>query len=356
MIKKTVLYEKHIENNAKMVEYANYYLPISYQSTIKECLAVRNDSGIFDCSHMGIFSFNGKDSTNFLDFLVSANIKTLPLNKAIYTAILYENGTFVDDIIIYHIKEKQYLMVVNASNKEKNRLWIEKQKVNFDVTLQDWSESFSLLAIQGKKSPQYINKVFNDIYSQIPAFGIVSLNYENHTLYICKTGYTGEQGIEILCPNEIAINIFDTFVNKGVTPCGLAARDILRLEKGYSLYGNEINEKTNLIEAGLSWICDFSKEKFIGKETLERIKNNPELKKQKIIGFICDEKPIPRKDDIIINSNNQKIGYVTSGAFSPILKKGIGLAYISKDYDKKTCLIKTKRKILSVKITKRNIL
>jgi aminomethyltransferase len=351
-MKRTALYEVHKKLGAKLVDFHGWELPIQYNSILKEHIAVRESTGIFDCSHMGQIFVKGKDAHKFTDFLITNSFQNKEDGEGVYSPLLYENGTFVDDLICYALHPDKVLMIVNASNVDKDFEWMQKHSAEFDVELENASEEFSLLAIQGKTAASIIDQLFPDCYSNLKTFSVAEKTYAGAKCFIAKTGYTGEAGVEVIIKNEAAPALLEKCVELGVAPCGLGARDSLRLEKGYSLYGNEIDDTTNALEAGLKWTVKFDKGDFIGKEALLKIQE--EKPKRKLIGFKAKGRFIARHGDIVVDKNENPIGVVTSGIFSPSLKEPIGLAYINRDYAEDSIILKMNKKTGEAEITKRS--
>ncbi len=341
--------------NAHFINFCGWDMPVRFSSTLEEHLAVRSNVGIFDVSHMGNFILYGEDAYDAINLLIANDLKKIFPGQAIYTPLLYENGTFVDDIIVYFNNSKYFNIVVNAANIEKDYSWIKDnlQKRGFSAELQDVSSDHCLLAIQGRKSVEIISKLFSDHDQNLP-FHFSIVKYGGEEVMVANTGYTGEPGVEVWCKNAIAPELFENAVNLGALPCGLGARDSLRLEKGYSLYGHEITDKTNALEAGLGWAVALSKGDFIGKSALEKIK--AEGLKRKLTGLVMVEKVIPRSEYLVYDSDRegkQAIGEVTSGIYSPSLKKSIALAYIPKDYQKGEVFIDIRKELFTAQIHKR---
>lgn len=350
--KKIPLHDLHLKNGAKIVDFFGWEMPIQYSSIVKEHNAVRENVGIFDVSHMGEFLFKGKEAFDFVNSLISNNLNKIEIGKAMYSGMLYDNATFVDDVIVYLLEEEKILMVVNASNIDKDFQWVT-EKLHFssykdEVSLENVSDQYCLLAIQGKKSDSVIPEIFPNLQKKVP-FQFEVYPYENEHIIIANTGYTGEAGIEIFAAPEVAKKIFSKAVSLGVVPCGLGARDSLRLEKGYSLYGHEISDKINPFESGLMWTVDMEKD-FIGKDSLQKIIDAGAKKKLK--GLLL-EKGIARDGDSVFDQSGKEIGKVTSGTFSPSLKKGIALAFIHKDNQDKEIFVKIRDKQYPAKIVKR---
>jgi len=334
-MKKTALFDKHISLGAKMVSFAGFQMPIQYTSVTSEHLAVRNQAGIFDVSHMGQFVIQGVGSRELLQKVTTNDIYTLKDGNAQYSCMTNDHGGIVDDLIIYRIKEDKYFLVVNASNIDKD--WEHISKFNHNgVFMENISSQTSLIAIQGPKAIDILQKLTSIDLSEIPYYNFKIGNVSDvNDVIISNTGYTGSGGFEIYLPNECAQKIWDNLLCEGkqfgMLPCGLAARDTLRLEKGFCLYGNDIDDDTSPLEAGLGWITKFNKD-FVAKEILSKQKEEGIMRK--LIGFEMLEKAIPRHDYQVVSSSGEIIGKVTSGSMSPIKNIGIGLAYVSKPYFK----------------------
>jgi len=334
-MKKTALFDRHISLGAKMVSFAGFQMPIQYSSITAEHLAVRTNAGIFDVSHMGQFLLEGVESIDLLQKVTTNDINTLEDGKAQYSCLTNENGGIVDDLIVYRINKDKYFVVVNASNIDKDWKHISKYNTR-GVDMINVSDQTSLIAIQGPSAIEILQKITDTVLSDIPYYGFKIGNVADaHDVIISNTGYTGSGGFEIYLPNEQAGKIWDILLDKGepfgMLPCGLAARDTLRLEKGFCLYGNDIDDSTSPLEAGLGWITKFNKN-FISKEIL--LKQKEEGLTRKLVGFEMQEKAIPRHGYQVVNSLGEDIGKVTSGTMSPMKNIGIGLAYISKPYFK----------------------
>jgi aminomethyltransferase len=332
-MKKTFLYSKHSELGAKISDFAGFQMPISYTSVNKEHLHVRNGVGIFDVSHMGEIIVTGKNSTNLLQRICSNDISKLNPGMAQYNCITNFKGGIIDDLIVYQIEEDKYLLVVNASNIQKDYTWILEQNKAFNATISDESNNYSLLAIQGPKAIDYCQNFTDVDLNRMKSFSHSTSRFANcNDILLSKTGYTGSGGLEIYIPNKYLVDIWDSLfkLNKDevLKPIGLAARDTLRIEMGYCLYGNDINENTSPIEAGLGWITKPETE-CIGSEIFKNQINNGI--KKKLVGFKLKNRGIPRVDYKIYDSSNIEIGVTTSGTFSPVLKKGIGLGYVNFD-------------------------
>lgn len=328
-MKNTALTETHIALGAKMVPFAGYNMPVSYEGVNIEHETVRNAVGVFDVSHMGEFLITGPKALDLIQKVTSNDASKLVDGKAQYSCLPNDKGGIVDDLIVYKVANEKYLLVVNASNIEKDWNWISS-KNTMEAEMKDLSEDYSLLAIQGPKAAAAMQSLTSvDLEAmKFYTFEVADFAGIDHVI-ISATGYTGSGGFEIYCKNEEVKQIWDKVLEAGaefgIKPIGLAARDTLRLEMGYCLYGNDINDETSPIEAGLGWITKFTKD-FVNAEALAKQKEHgPE---QKLVGFELDERGIPRQGYDIVDGNGQKIGTVTSGTMSPSLSKGIGLGYV----------------------------
>lgn len=327
-MKKTSLFEKHIELNAKMVDFGGFNMPIQYSGISEEHINVRNNVGIFDVSHMGEFFVSGKEALKFLNHVCSNNIEKIEINKAQYNCFTNENGGIIDDLIVYRCDKNKYMLVVNASNIDKDWNWLNRYINKYDCSIINESDNIGLISVQGPKSLQLINDIFNKDFTSIKKFNFKTIEYKKHKIAISNTGYTGSPGYEIYLDNNIIVEIWDLLLNHGkkynLCPVGLGARDTLRIEMGYCLYGNEINDDITPHEANLMWITEMNKD-FVGKKSLEKSIENS---KKKLVGFKMIDRGIPRKDYHVFDSNNNLIGKVTSGTFSPSNKLGVGMALI----------------------------
>lgn len=327
-MKKTSLFEKHIELNAKMVDFGGFNMPIQYSGISEEHINVRNNVGIFDVSHMGEFFVSGKEALKFLNHVCSNNIEKIEINKAQYNCFTNENGGIIDDLIVYRCDKNKYMLVVNASNIDKDWDWLNRYINKYDCSIINESDNIGLISVQGPKSLQLINDIFNKDFTSIKKFNFKTIEYKKHKIAISNTGYTGSPGYEIYLDNNIIVEIWDLLLNHGkkynLCPVGLGARDTLRIEMGYCLYGNEINDDITPHEANLMWITEMNKD-FVGKKSLEKSIENS---KKKLVGFKMIDRGIPRKDYHVFDSNNNLIGKVTSGTFSPSNKLGVGMALI----------------------------
>ena len=329
MDKKTFLYEEQEKLNAKLIPFAGWLMPVSYKGIIEEHNAVRNNVGLFDVSHMGEVFIYGKDSLAFLQKLVPQNIAKLKKNCAIYCQLTNKKGGIIDDLIIYKLDEpnKEYLLIVNASRIDEDLNWMVRNSLGFDVNIINDSHNFSLLAIQGPNASKLLDKLGMKKDSQPQYFSIKRGEIKNINVLVARTGYTGEDGFEILVKNDYSAYLWDKILDEGkefdIMPIGLGARDTLRLEAALHLYGNDLDETTTPVEAGLGW--SVAKDKVIMGQLRGEIK-----KTKKLIGFVMEDK-IPARHGYEVYFENKKIGIVTSGGPSPVLKKNIGLAYLYTD-------------------------
>ncbi|WP_136481023.1 glycine cleavage system aminomethyltransferase GcvT [Cognatitamlana onchidii] len=328
-MKNTALTSTHKALGAKMVPFAGFNMPVQYEGVTIEHETVRNALGVFDVSHMGEFLIEGEHALNLIQKVSSNDASKLTIGKAQYSCLPNEDGGIVDDLIIYKIKDQTYLLVVNASNIEKDWDWIQS-KNSFGATMRNLSDDYSLLAIQGPKAIEAMQRISRHDLSAIKFYNFIVGDFAGvEHVIISATGYTGSGGFEIYCKNSEVKQIWDKVLEAGadfgIKPIGLAARDTLRLEMGYCLYGNDIDDTTSPMEAGLGWITKFTKE-FTNWEALKAEKERgPE---RKLIAFELDDRGIPRHNYDIVDSNGNKIGIVTSGTMSPSLGKGIGLGYV----------------------------
>lgn len=331
-MKKTSLYEKHVELNAKIVPFAGFEMPLQYEGVIKEHLAVRSTAGVFDVSHMGEFIVKGKNSEKFLNYVTINDVSKIEIGQAQYSAMCYDDGGIVDDLLIYRYNE-YYMLVVNASNIEKDFNWLNEYLFD-DVILENRSDEISLIAMQGPKSREILLKISESDISELPFYHFIKGKVAGCAVTIARTGYTGELGYEIYGANDLMPKIWDELFKigkpMGLVPVGLAARDTLRLEMKFCLYGNDIDETIHPYEAGLGWITKVDKGDFIGREAIVDRKANMS---RRLVCVEMIDRAIPRQGyEIFID--DEKSGYFTSGGQSPSLQKGIGLAYIKRPYTK----------------------
>ena len=355
MIKTTHLFNSHVNLGAKMVDFAGFKMPIQYQGITTEHLNVRNQVGIFDVSHMGEFKIFGKDSTKFLNYICSNNIEKISIGKAQYNLLMNPSGGIIDDLIVYRTAISEYMLVVNAANISKDYDWIKKNIDGFECEIKNISDEIGLISVQGPNSTNLLNKIFtgkniHDL-TRFCFKNIGNINGFKKDIIVSKTGYTGSLGYEIYIDNDDIHLLWKQLLNLSdkykVMPVGLGARDTLRLEMGYCLYGNDINDDITPFEANLMWATNLNKN-FIGKEKLLHSIRNSE---KRMINFKMIERGIPRSGYKIFNQEKKNIGYVTSGTFSPTEKVGIGIGYV-KSSNNSNLFIKNRDKYLSIKIIK----
>ncbi|MCG9792669.1 glycine cleavage system aminomethyltransferase GcvT [Flavobacterium algicola] len=329
-MKNTALTHIHEGLGAKMLAFAGYNMPISYEGINIEHETVRSAVGVFDVSHMGEFLLSGPNALALIQKVTSNDASVLTIGKAQYSCLPNTTGGIVDDLLVYKMKEEQYLLVVNASNINKDWDWISSQN-DLDVDMKNISEDYSLLAIQGPKAVEAMQSLASVDLGAIAYYNFVISDFAGvENVIISATGYTGAGGFEIYCKNteaeQIWNKVFEAGAAFGIKPIGLAARDTLRLEMGFCLYGNDINDSTSPLEAGLGWITKFNKE-FTNSSSLKSQKEAGVTRK--LVGFEMQERAIPRHDYEIVDANGIEIGIVTSGTMSPSLNKGIGLGYVT---------------------------
>lgn len=334
-MKNTALTQKHISLGAKMVPFAGYNMPVSYSGLNDEHATVRNAVGVFDVSHMGEFILKGENALDLIQRVTSNDASVLTDGKAQYSCLPNNDGGIVDDLIVYRIDEKTYMLVVNASNIDKDWNWISKHNTK-NVEMHNISEKTSLLAIQGPKAIDALQKLTDVKLADIPYYSFAKGKFNGvDNVVISNTGYTGAGGFEIYFENEYAEKMWDSIfavgAEFGIKPIGLGARDTLRLEMGFCLYGNDIDDTTSPIEAGLGWITKFTKD-FTNRAAIEKQKTDGVSRK--LVGFEMIDRGIPRHDYQIADANGTIIGKVTSGTQSPTLNKAIGMGYVNKDFAK----------------------
>ena len=327
---RTYLYDDHVKLGAKMVDFAGWDMPVQYTSIIEEHNNVRNNAGLFDVSHMGEIFVYGKDALNYLQTLVPQDVSKVIDKKAKYCQFTTQKGGIVDDLFIYKLEDNNYLLVVNASRLEADFDWMIKHKNNFDVEIKNLSNELSMVAIQGPKASDIVAKLGLEKEHQPHTMFIEISELIGEKVFISRTGYTGEDGFEIIIKNEKVSQLWNTLLEEGkefgILPIGLGARDTLRLEAAMSLYGHELTEETTPIEATLAWSIDKDKvEDYIGKNIIQhQIENGVE---KKLIAFKMTDRAIARHG-YPIHINDEEIGYVTSGCVAPFLGQNIGLGYI----------------------------
>jgi aminomethyltransferase len=310
---RTPLYERHRALGARMVPFAGWEMPVQYEGVIPEHRAVRTDCGVFDVSHMGELEVEGPKARAFLQSVLSNDLDKLEPGGAQYTLLTNERGGIVDDLIVYRLEDGRYLLIVNASNRETDFQWLKEREFP-GSEVRDVSDEYALLAVQGPRSIDRLG------LADAAAFTWAMSELDGIECMVNRTGYTGERGVELMVPAEDAVELWDRVLERGAVPCGLGARDTLRLEVCYPLHGNDIGPDTDAISAGLGWVCALGKE-FTGAEELRRIKENGPARK--LVAFVMEETAIPRQGMAIAGD-----GEVTSGTHSPMLERGIGMGYV----------------------------
>lgn len=354
-MKVTAFNQIHKDLGAKMVPFAGFEMPVQYTGVNHEHQVVREAVGVFDVSHMGQFYAKGSNVEELLQFITTNDVTKVETGQAQYTCMPNEKGGIVDDLIIYKISDEEWMLVVNAANIEKDWNWIQ-QNNKWDVTLENKSDEMSLLAIQGPKAVEAMQSLTETNLTEIPFYHFQIGQFAGiDNVIISATGYTGSGGFEIYFENKDAKQIWNQVMKAGKTfgiePCGLAARDTLRLEKGYCLYGNDINDETTPLEAGLGWITKLNTD-FVAKNIIAKQKEDGITKK--LVAFKMIEKGIPRQGYKIVDEYENTLGNVTSGTQSPMLKEGIGLGYVTIDFTKpgNTIYIQIRDKNIKAEVVK----
>jgi aminomethyltransferase len=340
MLKRTPFYEMHQQYGAKLIDFGGFEMPVQYSGILKEHQAVRERAGMFDVSHMGEIMITGAESLNLVQRITVNDASKLTPGKIQYSAMCYEDGGIVDDLLVYCMSESAYLLVVNASNKEKDLNWILLQNEQVGAQIEDISEKTCLLAVQGPASVGILQKLTGINLSDISYYSFMVGEFAGYSdVILSATGYTGEKGFEIYFdstkadPATVWNKIIEAGTDAGLEPAGLGARDTLRLEMGFALYGNDISAETTPLEAGLGWITKFDKSDFNGKDVLEKQKS--EGVQKRLIGFKTEDKrAIPRSHYPLLNESGDIVGEVTSGGQSPNLGIGIGMGYVQIAFNK----------------------
>jgi aminomethyltransferase len=338
-LKKTHLYEYHAEHG-NVIDFGGFAMPVWYEGIQVEHAAVRNSCGIFDTCHMGRTWATGPDVEKFLNYVVTNDVSNLKPNDGLYTVMCKPTGGIVDDLILYQINKEKFWVVYNAGTRDKDFKWFKKNSKDFDVKLKDVSDEVAMIAVQGPKAQEILQKITEEDLNNIERFKIGNITVSGYPIMAARTGYTGEDGFELYIPDstpenpEKTMKIWKDLIDSGAVPCGLGARDSLRLEAGLWLYGNDIDESINPLEAGLGWTVKLDKEGyFIGQRAIQQVKE--EGVKKTLVGIKMEERGIPRHGYPILNMEEQEIGVVTSGGLSPTLGYGIALAYVPPEYRKR---------------------
>ena len=328
--KTTPLYEEHVRRGAKIIPFGGWLMPVQYISIVEEHQAVRNNVGIFDISHMGQLIVSNLAAAEWLNTMLTNNIEKLEVGQGQYTFLLNERGGIIDDLIIYRIGEQKFLLVVNAARTDEDFVWLDRHRPK-DVDLKNRSADFGGVAVQGPRIAKLFHALFGNDVDLPPRNHIVDLGFDGTNVSVARTGYTGEDGVEIFFRGEDAVKFWTAALEKGeplgIKPCGLGARDTLRLEVCYPLNGSDLSPERNPIEAGLGFFVDLTKPNFIGREALLKAKENGSP--EKLVAFRMQAKGPPPRPHYSVFDNSERIGEVTSGTLSPSLNYGIGMAYVS---------------------------
>ncbi len=330
-LKRTPLYEEHMKLGARIVDFGGWEMPVQYKGVIEEHITCRKSLGIFDASHMGEFVVTGKDTLAFLNTLVTNNVSTMTDGQAQYTAMCNEHGGIIDDLITYRFGPEHYFVVVNASNTEKDFAQFLEVAKSFQVRCENHGDRYALIALQGRNAEKCLATLTTVDLTSMKYYRFATASILGAPVIIARTGYTGEDGFEVFCPPDKARSIWSALLEKGtaysIAPCGLAARDTLRTEMKFALYGNELSEKTNPLEAGLGWVVKFDKGRFVGSDAIAKIREMGPARK--LVGLELLDRGIARHDYKIFSADEKtEIGTVTSGTHAPSLKKSIAIGYV----------------------------
>ena len=349
-----------------MVAFAGWEMPIQYQGILEEVRAVRTRWGIFDVSHMGRATFRGETAMPFLQRLVPSDLNKLGDGSALYTLLTNEQGGVKDDVILYRLAGDHWLIVFNAANHDKDIAWFHRwlAQLNPAPQLEDQTEQTVMIAVQGPQAVAYLAELFSVNkaplsspylgFETVPRFGAITFEWQGIPVFAGRTGYTGEDGFELIAPAEAGETLWERLLAAGATPCGLGARDVLRVEAGLHLYGHELTEQTNPIEAGLGWLIS-ERTDYIGAEIIQRVK--AEGPQRKLMGIMLQERGVPREGYPVL-IEGQPVGQLTSGVYSPTLERGIGMAYLPVEYAQSgtPCAVEIRGKPIPALITTRRFL
>jgi len=359
-IRRTQLYEAYCRT-ATLTAFAGFEMPLYYKGITPEHLAVRNSVGIFDISHMGRVIITGPDAERYLNYVITNDISRLSPNSAQYSVMCTPNAGIVDDFVVYRLETEKFLMVYNASNRHKDYNWLQTNIKGFDVKVEEISDDVAMAAVQGPYAEKTLQTLSTEDLSKIERFKCGHAKLANIDVFLARTGYTGEDGFEVLVWNaslanpENALRLWSAVLEAGkpfgIEPCGLGARDTLRLEAGLCLYGNDIDETTSPLEAGLGFVVKLQKDNFIAKDVLQ--KQKAEGVKRKRVGIVMTEQGIPRAGMEVFTEAGDKVGELTSGTFSPLLKVGVGQAYvqIAQAQEGATVKVKIRDKLVKARIS-----
>ncbi|MCI2953939.1 glycine cleavage system aminomethyltransferase GcvT [Staphylococcus caprae] len=355
-LKKTPLYQNYIDSGAKIVEFGGWAMPVQFSSIKEEHNAVRYEIGLFDVSHMGEIEISGNEAFQFVQYILSNDANNLTDNKAMYTALCNEEGGIIDDLVTYKLADDRFLLIVNAANTDKDFNWISKQSENFDVKVNNTSDEYGQLAIQGPKARDLVNENVDIDVSDMKMFEFKqNVDLFGKKVILSQSGYTGEDGFEIYCKSEDTVDIWNQLLKHNVVPCGLGARDTLRLEAGLPLHGQDLTESITPYEGGIAFAAKpLIEDNFIGKSVLKDQKENGSTKRT--VGLELLDKGIARTGYEVLNLEGNQIGEVTSGTQSPSSGKSIALAIIDRDAFEmgKEVLVQVRKRQVKAKIVKKN--
>jgi aminomethyltransferase len=333
MLKRTPLGNVHRLLGARMTEFAGWDMPVQYSGPIQEHMAVREAAGLFDVSHMGEIDIEGPGAMDLLQWVTTNDVSKLKDNQVQYSALTNPGGGIIDDLVLYRINSQYFILVVNASNTEKDFAWLKRQAASFDVEAYDTSAGYALLAIQGPVAERILQGLTDHMLDRVPYYWSQRVKVDGVDCRVSRTGYTGEDGFEILCNPADASHVWNRLLvtghSRGLIPCGLAARNTLRLEASYRLWGHDMDETTTPIEAGLGWIAKLDKGDFMGRESIERQKR--EGTSRQLVGFVVEDRA-PARDGYPVIVGGRQTGQVSSGSPAPFLKKNVGMAYLPSHY------------------------
>jgi len=321
-LRRTPLYDRHVDAGAKLVPFAGWEMPVQYEGVRQEHVAVRSAAGVFDVSHMGEIETSGPEAEALLQRLLSNDVSTIPVGGAQYSVLCKDDGGVLDDLFTYRLEPDRYLTVTNASNHDKDLAWFGRHASEFDAVVEDKLEDFAMLAVQGPRAREIVQTIAGGPLPSRMTAGLGTI--AGHRVLVCGTGYTGEDGVELLLAPEDAPRVWDELVRRGAKPCGLAARDTLRLEACFHLYGNDLMEDRGPIEAGLGWCCK-EDTGFVGSDAVRATREAGPA--EKLVPFKLTGPGIARQDNPVVGG-----GIVTSGTMSPCLEVGIGMAYLPAEH------------------------
>jgi len=326
-LQRTPLAEVHPRMGARMVDFAGWWMPVQYGGIMQEARAVREGVGMFDISHMGRFHLRGAEAIAALEQLTTNDVSALTDGTAQYSLLTNPQGGVIDDIIVYRVAADHLLLVVNAANADKDKAWI-LQHLPSSVSLEDVTAFTAMIAVQGPQAIGLVSQLFSLTLADVPRFHFTTFSWQWHSVFAARTGYTGEDGVELIVNASGAEPLWNSLSESGAVPCGLGARDVLRIEAGYPLYGHELNEDINPIEAGLGWVVSKSKQ-FIGAEVIRRVREQGPVRK--LVGLEVEGRMVARQG-YPVQVDGRTVGEITSGTFSPTLEKSIAMAFVSGEY------------------------